>query len=97
MSLPVAWAGVRKLESTHNPATLCRIRHLISITSAFEDDLSGQISGEIVGGRHADYVVTEYGVAELRGKTLGERMDAMIQIGHPPFRDDLRQTSRLSD
>jgi 4-hydroxybutyrate CoA-transferase len=45
----------------------------------------------------ADYVVTEYGVAELRGKTLGERMEAMLQISHPKFRDDLRQASRVSD
>ncbi len=44
-----------------------------------------------------DYVVTEYGVAQLRGKTLGERMEAMIRISHPKFRDELRRASRLTD
>ena len=34
-----------------------------------------------------DYVVTEYGIAFLRGKTLNERAKALIQIAHPKFRD----------
>jgi 4-hydroxybutyrate CoA-transferase len=33
-----------------------------------------------------DYVVTEYGIASLRGKTLNERAKALIQIAHPKFR-----------
>lgn len=41
-----------------------------------------------------DYVVTEYGVAALRGRSIGERIDAMIHISHPAFRDTLRQASR---
>lgn len=35
------------------------------------------------------YVATEYGVARLSGKTLGERAEAMIQIAHPDFRGEL--------
>ncbi len=35
-----------------------------------------------------DYVVTEYGVAELRDKTLRERAKAMIGVAHPDFRDE---------
>ncbi|MBU5591505.1 4-hydroxybutyrate CoA-transferase [Clostridium sp. MSJ-4] len=35
------------------------------------------------------YVVTEYGVAELRGKTLKERARALINIAHPKFRSEL--------
>ena len=35
------------------------------------------------------YVVTEYGVAELSGKTLWERAQAMAAIAHPDFREDL--------
>ncbi|MFC0469321.1 acetyl-CoA hydrolase/transferase family protein [Halalkalibacter kiskunsagensis] len=38
-----------------------------------------------------DYVVTEYGVAKLRGKTIRERVEAMIAIAHPNFHDELRQ------
>lgn len=36
-----------------------------------------------------DYVVTEYGVAHLRGKTLRERAKALIEIAHPDFRPGL--------
>lgn len=35
------------------------------------------------------YVVTEYGVAKLKGKTLRERAKALIDIAHPKFRDEL--------
>lgn len=36
-----------------------------------------------------DYVVTEYGVAKLRGKTIRERTNELIQIAHPKFREEL--------
>lgn len=36
-----------------------------------------------------DYIVTEYGFAKLRGKTLSQRTKAMISIAHPDFRDEL--------
>ena len=35
------------------------------------------------------YVATEYGVAELRGKSLKDRARELIYIAHPNFRDDL--------
>ena len=37
-----------------------------------------------------DFVVTEYGVAELRGRSIAERARALIEIAHPDFRDELR-------
>ena len=37
----------------------------------------------------ADRVVTEYGVAELRGRTVPDRAAALRRIAHPAFRDDL--------
>lgn len=43
---------------------------------------------------HVHYVVTEYGVAYLHGKTLQERAKALIQIAAPEFREDLERQSR---
>jgi len=39
----------------------------------------------------ADIVVTEFGIAELKGKTLRQRAEALIAIAHPEFRDRLRE------
>jgi len=36
-----------------------------------------------------DYVVTEYGVAHLKGKSLHQRAKALIDIAHPDFRDQI--------
>jgi acyl-CoA hydrolase len=41
-----------------------------------------------------DKVVTEYGVAELRGRTVRERTHALVAIAHPDFRDDLEKQAR---
>ncbi len=38
-----------------------------------------------------DYVVTEWGVAWLRGKTTRERAKALIEIAHPDFREMLKK------
>ena len=40
-----------------------------------------------------DFVVTEWGVAELSGRTLRERMQAMIAIAHPDHREHLARAS----
>jgi acetyl-CoA hydrolase len=39
-------------------------------------------------------VVTEYGVAELHGRTVAERALALIAVAHPDFRDDLLAEAR---
>lgn len=38
-----------------------------------------------------DLVVTEYGVAALKGTSIRERIDKLINIAHPDFRDELRE------
>lgn len=43
---------------------------------------------------HADYIVTEYGVASLRGRTIRERCEALIRISHPDFRGDLEAQAK---
>ncbi|MFP4016936.1 MAG: acetyl-CoA hydrolase/transferase family protein [Halanaerobiaceae bacterium] len=45
------------------------------------------------GKNDVDYIVTEYGVAHLRGKSGSERAEALINISHPDFRDELRSKS----
>ncbi|MHB1354753.1 MAG: GNAT family N-acetyltransferase [Anaerolineae bacterium] len=40
------------------------------------------------------YVVTEFGVAYLHGKTLRERATALIQIAHPKFREELTRRTK---
>ncbi len=37
-----------------------------------------------------NYIITEYGIAQLKGKTLKERARALINIAHPNFRDELK-------
>jgi acetyl-CoA hydrolase len=37
------------------------------------------------------YVVTEYGIADLFGKTVRQRVRALIEIAHPDFREDLER------
>jgi acyl-CoA hydrolase len=41
-----------------------------------------------------DHVVTEFGVAELRGRSIAERARALISIAHPKFRDELERDAR---
>jgi 4-hydroxybutyrate CoA-transferase len=49
----------------------------------------------VTTGMHdVQYVVTEYGVADLEGKTTGERARALIEIAHPDFRPGLREQLR---
>ncbi len=44
---------------------------------------------------YADYIVTEYGVARLRGKNVKERVKALISIAHPDFRKELEDEARM--
>ncbi len=128
---------------THNPLVLAQLDNFISINSAVEIDLSGQINAETIGARQisglggqfdfiegvlhskggvsifampstagrgkisritprlaagaavstprycADYVVTEFGAASLKGRTMRQRAEALIGVAHPDFRDGL--------
>ena len=37
------------------------------------------------------YVVTEYGIVNLKGKSVAERAMALISIAHPDFREELER------
>ncbi len=43
---------------------------------------------------HVDIVVTEWGAAELAGRTVRERAFALVEIAHPELRDELREAAR---
>jgi len=44
-----------------------------------------------------DRIVTEYGVAELRGSSIRERTRRLIGIAHPKFRNELERQAREMD
>lgn len=52
--------------------------------------------GTIVTTPRSDimYVVTEYGIVNLKGKTVPERARAMISLAHPDFREELERAAR---
>ena len=52
--------------------------------------------GNVITTTRADmmYVVTEYGIVNLKGKSIPERARAMISVAHPDFRDDLEREAR---
>jgi len=43
---------------------------------------------------YVDFVVTEFGIAEMRGKTVQERARALCDVAHPDFRDELRASAK---
>ena len=48
-------------------------------------------AGVVTTRNHIRYVITEYGVANLYGKSIRQRALALIDVAHPDFRDDLRK------
>jgi succinyl-CoA:acetate CoA-transferase len=61
----------------------------------------GDISRIVPNVPHVDHtehdhsvIVTEHGVVDLRGLSPVERMDAIVDVAHPDFRDDLREYRR---
>ena len=134
---------MKPVDYTNNILVAGQLENLISINSALEVDLYGQVCADMIGGkqftavggqvdfvraamsskggksiiafpstgkkgtvsritaklkdgacvttsRHdVDYIVTEYGVARLKGKSNAERAEALISIAHPDFREEL--------
>lgn len=71
-------------------------KSFIAFTSTAKDDTISKIKPILTPGavvttskNDVDYIVTEYGLAHLRGRSLGERTKQLIQIAHPNFRDEL--------
>ena len=53
-------------------------------------------AGVVTTRAHVHYVITEYGIADLYGKTLRERAKQLICIAHPDDRAALEKTSYLN-
>lgn len=51
-------------------------------------------SGVVTSRGHVQTVVTEHGIAELRGRSIADRARALIAIAHPDFRADLTEAAR---
>jgi len=129
----------------NDPCVVGQNHKMVSINTALQVDLTGQVCSEAIGNRHysgtggqadthrgaqrspggkgiialrstakagkistivaqlpagakvtlgrndIDYIVTEYGVAHLKGRSVRDRVQAMISIAHPDFRAELRE------
>ncbi|MDO4154944.1 MAG: acetyl-CoA hydrolase/transferase C-terminal domain-containing protein [Clostridia bacterium] len=71
-------------------------RSIIALPSTAKQDSISKIVAKITDHsavtttrNDVNYVVTEYGIAQLKGKTMKERARALIQIAHPKFRPAL--------
>jgi 4-hydroxybutyrate CoA-transferase len=51
-------------------------------------------AGVVTTRNHVRFVVTEYGVAELYGKTIRQRAQALINVAAPEFREELKAKAR---
>jgi len=51
-------------------------------------------AGVVTSRNHVRYVVTEYGIADLYGKTIRQRAQALISIANPIFREDLQKQAK---
>jgi len=73
----------------------------IVLPSTAKNDTISRIVPTLSAGTHVttskndiNYVVTEFGVAQLRGKTAKQRTEALIGIAHPDFRSELREAAK---
>jgi len=71
------------------------------LPSTAKDDTISRIVPVLSPGTHVstskndiNYVVTEFGVAQLRGKSAHQRCEALIGIAHPDFRAELRDAAK---
>jgi len=51
-----------------------------------------QGAGVVTTRAHVHYVVTEYGIANLYGKNMGQRAEELVNIAHPDHREELSKS-----
>ena len=76
-------------------------RAIIALPATAQDCRFSRIVAELAPGAgvvttraHVQTVITEFGVAQLHGRTIPERARALIAIAHPAFRDELQRKAR---
>lgn len=76
-------------------------KSFIVLPSTAKNDTISRIVPTLSAGTHVstckndiNYVVSEFGVAQLRGKTAQQRCAALIGIAHPDFRGELREAAK---
>jgi acetyl-CoA hydrolase len=76
-------------------------KSIIALPSATKNDTITRIVPQLKPGAGVTtsrsdvrYVATEYGIADLFGRTIAERVNLMIGIAHPAFRDELAAYAR---
>ncbi|QRX83039.1 acetyl-CoA hydrolase/transferase family protein [Glaciimonas sp. PAMC28666] len=76
-------------------------KSFIVLPSTAKDNSISRIVPTLTAGTHVstskndvNYVVSEYGVAQLRGKSARQRAEELIGIAHPDFRGELREAAR---
>ena len=75
--------GVIAFSSTAKGGTVSRIKSILTPGAAVS-----------ISRNLADIIVTEYGVAYLRGRSVRERAAQLIELAHPRFRDQLKDEAR---
>jgi len=76
-------------------------KSIIALASTAKDGTQSRIHAAFEGGEgvvtsrgDVRYVVTEYGIADLWGKNIRERANALIAIAHPAFRQELADRAK---
>jgi len=75
--------AITVIPSTAKDGRISRIRSLLSPGA-----------GVVLTRGDVDYVITEYGVASLRGRTIKERALSLINVAHPKFRNELLEWAK---
>lgn len=97
-----AISGVGGATDTHTGAQRSEAgRGIIALRSTTKDGKLSKIVNSLAPGAKVsvtrndiDTVVTEYGIAELAGKNVAERVRAMVALAHPKFREELLHAAR---
>lgn len=96
---PYQFSGVGgQVDFVRGAARSSRGRSIIAMPATAAQGNASRIVPSLAPGQavttsrnDVDYVVTEFGVAKLKGKTVRDRARSLIEIAHPAFRDELRE------